>query len=145
MDEKARIPCSKPNPQSWMNHSIGMTGARLSSVASMWNSVTNSYSIPEINVHLVLDGENSKEIFTKLEARKAEIETAIGLPLTWSCPTDARVCRIYTRKDADFRNQKLWPEQHTWLLEALERFNRVFRPLVKELGESVAEAKKNAG
>jgi Domain of unknown function (DUF4268) len=142
MDEKGRIPCSKPNPQSWMNHSIGMTGARLSSVASMWNSATNSYSIPEIGVHLVLDGKTSKEVFGVLEARKTEIEAAIGLSLTWSCPTDARVCRIYTRKDEDFRNQKLWAEQHRWLSEALERFNRVFRPLLKELGESVADAKK---
>jgi hypothetical protein len=138
------FPCSKPKPQSWINHSIGMTGARLSSLASMWNSITNSFSIPEIGVQLVLDGNAAKDVFAALEARKEEIETEIGFPLTWSCPTESRVCRVYARKDAEIRNPKLWAEQHNWLLATLEKFYRVFRPIVKELGESLTAAKNYA-
>lgn len=99
--------------------------------------------MPEINVHLVLDGSTAKETFAALEAKKAEIETAIGFPLTWHCPNDSRVCRIYARKDYDFRDPRNWAQQQNWLLETLEKFNRVFFPLLKGLEESGLRAKTN--
>ncbi len=139
----SQILCAKPYPQNWMRHPIGRTGAWLASIASTWNSLTNSYLMPELRVEFILDGRNSKQEFTVLETRKLEIQDAIDVPLTWHNPADARQCRIYTRTDADIRNQSLWPEQHKWLLETLERFDRVFRPLVRELGQSGVDASKN--
>jgi hypothetical protein len=43
------------------------------------------------------------------------------------------MCRIYERKNADFRKPEHWPEQHQWLKEKLETFHRVFMPIVKDL------------
>jgi hypothetical protein len=43
------------------------------------------------------------------------------------------MCRIYVRRDADFLTPEKWPEQHHWLKEKLERFHKVFAPLVKSL------------
>lgn len=137
VEANSDISCAKPYPHSWMHHSVGRTGAHLTSVASMWNSVTNSFSLPELRVEFVLDGRSAKEEFAVLEAKKQDIERAIGLPLTWHNPPNTKQSRIYTRRDGDIRNQELWPEQHKWLLQTLGTFHRAFRPLVKELGEAV--------
>ncbi|HXV83931.1 MAG TPA: DUF4268 domain-containing protein [Candidatus Binatia bacterium] len=44
LEEKKSFACSSPRPQSWINHPLGVRGAHLSSIASLWNSVTNSYA-----------------------------------------------------------------------------------------------------
>jgi hypothetical protein len=130
VEANSKISCSKPYPHHWMSHSLGKSGARLASVASMWNSGTNSFSSPELRIELIMDGKNSKEAFAALEGKKPEIETAVGLPLTWSNSENVKMCRIYTRKDADVRNSSLWPEQQKWLLQTLETFDRVFKALL---------------
>jgi len=42
-------------------------------------------------------------------------------------------CRIFTRKDADFLNESLWPQQFEWLRQRLEVMHRVLAPIVKAL------------
>jgi hypothetical protein len=132
VESKSGIECGTPHPRHWMTHSIGIGGVHLSSVASMWNSATDSYSIPELRVELVLSGLNPK--LQMLESNKEEMEKNIGQPLTWANVGKPGKCRIYARRDADIRNASLWPEQHKWLFETLETFNRVFKPLMMESG-----------
>ena len=134
MEDKSGIRCQKPYPQHWMNHSIGRSGFHLSSIASMWNSETNTNN-PEIRVELVLMGKNAKQSFAALEQKRVEIEKAIGLPLTWHNPEGKNMCRIYTRTNANFLDSKLWPQQHEWLREKLEIFQKVFAPIVKGLDQ----------
>jgi len=141
VESNSNIQCGTPHPRHWMTHSIGISGVHLSSVASMWNSATNSFSMPELRLELVLNGKNPK--LKTLETKKDEIERAIGLPLTWTNVGSAGKCRIYTRRDADVRNPSHWAEQHKWLLETLETFNRVFKPLLKEADTSLANAENN--
>lgn len=143
VESNSKIQCGKPYPRHWMTHSLGISGAHLSSVVSMWNSGTNDFSMPELRIELVLNGRNSREISGALEVKKEEIEKAVGCPLTWADPGAAGRCRIYARRDADVRNSSLWAEQNRWLLQMLETFNRVFKPLLKEIDESVANAEKN--
>lgn len=134
MEEKSGIRCQKPYPQHWMNHSIGRSGFHLSSIASMWNSETNTNN-PEIRVELVLTSKNAKQNFMSLEQKRPEIERAIGVPLTWHNPEGKNMCRIYTRTNAKFLDPKLWPQQHDWLREKLEIFHKVFAPIVKGLDQ----------
>lgn len=134
MEEKSTIRCQKPSPQHWMNHSIGRSGFHLSSVASMWNSETNTNN-PEIRVELVLTSKDAKQNFMTLEQKRAEIERAIVVPLTWHNPEGKNMCRIYTRTNANFLDPKLWPQQHEWLREKLEIFHKVFAPIVKGLDQ----------
>ncbi len=129
MEQKSSIKCQKAWPQHWMNHSIGRSGIHLASIVSSWDSEKGIKS-PEIRVELILDGDKSKEHFDRLEREKAQIESEIGEPLIWHNPSDKRMSRIYLKQSADFTVESLWPEQHGWLKENLEKFKRVFGPRV---------------
>jgi hypothetical protein len=126
------VKCQKPLPQHWTNHAIGRTGVHLCSIASMWNSETNSKD-PEIRAELYLDGPNAKKEFVALEKQKESIEQALGFSLTWWNPEDKAACRAYTRQDANFMDQKRWPEQFEWLRQHLEKMHSVFAPIMKQL------------
>lgn len=132
MQKSSHIRCQKAYPQHWMNHSIGRTGFHLASIASLWDSETNTRN-PEIRVELVLDGKDAKRHFVDLEADRAQIEKGIGFSLVWHITEEKNMCRIYVRQGADFLNPERWPELHQWLKEKLETFHQVFAPLVKNL------------
>ncbi len=124
MEQKSSIKCQKAWPQHWMNHSIGRSGIHLASVVSSWDSDKGIKS-PEIRVELILDDDKSKEHFDMLDREKAQIESEIGEPLIWHNPSDKRMSRIYLKRSADFTVESLWPEQHAWLKENLEKFKQV--------------------
>lgn len=133
MEEKGSfVKCQKPLPQHWANHAIGRTGVRLTSIISTTNSEANNKG-PEIRAELYMDGPNAKLEFTELEKQKEGIEKALGFSLTWHNPESKAMCRLYTRKDADFLNESLWPQQFDWLRQRLETMHRVFAPIVKNL------------
>ncbi|HEX3717912.1 MAG TPA: DUF4268 domain-containing protein [Verrucomicrobiae bacterium] len=133
MEEKASfVRCQKPSPHQWLNHAIGRSGVHLSSVASIWNSDSGSKG-PEIRVDLYVNGPNAKSEFAELAKQKDAIEKALGFPLTWYNPEDKAMCRLYTRKDADFLNESLWPQQFEWLRQRLETMHKVFAPIMKNL------------
>jgi hypothetical protein len=138
MESRSFIRCAKPAPQHWMNHSIGRSGVHLSSVASTWNSETKVYG-PEIRVDVYLSGPNAKLEFAALEQQRESIETALGFGLTWHNPENKAACRIYTRRDADFTDEALWPEQFEWLRVRAEALHKTFGPIVKGLKQAVAE------
>lgn len=135
------VRCQKPAEQQWMNHAIGRSGYVLASIISTWNSATNSYSSPETRVEFAIMSDHPKEDFAALERKRQEIDRAIGAPVTWHNPSGKKNCKIYVRRDADFRNEALWPEQHQWLKDNLELFYKVFSPLVRSLdSEQPAQA-----
>lgn len=132
LDQNSFIKCRKPAAQHWLISSIGKRGVHLASVASMWDSETNTFQT-EIRVQLILDDANAKANFDLLIQQKAAIEKEIGQPLVWYKPDDANMCRIYVRRSTDFADESLWPEQHAWLRKYLEIFHKVFSPLIRDL------------
>jgi Domain of unknown function (DUF4268) len=126
------VRCQKPLPQHWTNHAIGRSGVHLASVVSTSNSETGTKGT-EIRVALTLDGPDAKQEFAALEIQKESLEHALGFPLTWHNPENKAMCRLFTRKDADFLSENLWPEQFAWLKDRLEIMHRVFAPVVKEI------------
>ena len=132
------IKCQKPLPQSWTNYTLGRSGVHLASVVSIWNSLTGKKG-PEIRAELYLDGPKAKQEFAILEKQKQTIEAKLGLNLTWHNQDNTDSCRLYTRQDADFTNEALWPEQFEWLRTRLEKMHQVFTPLVKDLKQSSLE------
>lgn len=131
-DKHSVVHCRKPAPKHWMNHPLGRTGIHLSSVVSTWNSERSTYE-PEIRAQLYLKGSRAKQDFAALEKEKDDIHKALGFPLTWH-NSAGNACRLYTREDADFRNEALWPQQFEWLRQRLEAMHKVFAPIVKNLG-----------
>lgn len=131
-DAGSFVKCQKPSPQHWTNHAIGRSGMHLDSIVSMWNSETGNKG-PEIRAELYMHGANAKQEFAALLAQKDAIEKALGFPLTWHNPENKAACRLYTRKDTDFMDESLWPQQFEWLREHLEKMHRVLAPIVKSL------------
>ncbi len=126
------VRCQKPLPQHWTNHAIGRSGVHLASVVSTWNSETNAKGA-EIRAELYIDGPNAKADYAALEPQKESIEKALGFPLVWHNPENKAMCRLYTRKDADFMDESLWLQHFEWLRQRLEIMHKIFSPIVKTL------------
>jgi hypothetical protein len=131
-EKKSFVKCQKPGLQNWMNHPLGRSGLHLASVISAWNFETGTKG-PEIRVEVYLDGKTAKQDFSELEKQKAEIERSLGFPLRWYNAEGVKACRLAVRKDADFLNEALWPQQFEWLRQHVETMHRVFAPIVKNL------------
>jgi len=131
-DKGSFVRCQKPLPQHWTNHAIGRSGVHLNSIVSTWNSETNVKG-SEIRAQLYIDGPDAKQEFAALEKQKVTIEKSLGFPLAWHNPANKVMCRLSTRKDADFLNEALWLQQFEWLRERLETMHKVFAPIMKTL------------
>jgi hypothetical protein len=126
------VRCQKPLPQHWTNQAIGRSGVHLTSIVSTWNSETGNRT-PEIRAELYMDGPNAKQEFEALEKQKDSIEKSVGFPLVWHNPQNKAMCKLYTRQDADFLNEQLWPQLFEWLRQRLEIMHKVFSPIMKSL------------
>jgi hypothetical protein len=124
--ERSAIKCRTPRPQHWTTFSIGRSGFQLSATV---NTVEN-----RISTQLFINDENAKTYFALLRAHQAEIEAAVGLPLSWQELPDRIGSRIALyKKDADPTAEADWPNQHQWIADNLQRLDRVFRTRVRNL------------
>ena len=46
---------------------------------------------------------------------RTNVRAALGVALTWHNPENKHMCRISTRKDINFLDEKNWPECFEWL------------------------------
>ena len=124
---------TKPLPQNWMNLAIGRSGFKLSAVASLYDSVNESWDSHELRAELVIEAKEAESYYLLLEQEREVIEEEFGQALSWYNPETARVCRIFIRRAADLTKQEEWPRQHQWLAEHLERLYRVFHDRILRL------------
>ncbi len=111
---------------------LGKSGTHLSAVASTWNDETQKYE-SQIRAEVVLNSPEAKNHFAQILAQKQAIEAEVGEPLVWHNPDNARMCRIYLRKDADIHDRTAWGHQHQWLKDRIATLHRVFGPRVRTL------------
>ena len=116
-----------------MNLAIGHSGFGLAAVASLWNSVAESYETNEVRAECTLTGAQAKAHVTLWEADKAAIEAEVDQPLIWHNPPDTHSARIYVRRAAELRDRNSWPEWHAWRLKRLEALRSTFAKRVKTL------------
>lgn len=133
VEKNSTLKAQKPAHQHWMNLSIGRAGINMGAITSLWNTVTNSYGVPELRVELNLVGPSAKANFAALEERKEDVAAKCGVPITWHNPAEKKSCKLYVRCDGDFTQRSQWPEQFGWLVKNLELFRSVFGPLAQEL------------
>ena len=69
--------------------------------------------------------------YLALDRDKTKIESEIGYSLLWKPETKVRDIWLYW--DADFRERQQWSEQHEWLGDKLEAFQKVLKPRISEL------------
>lgn len=133
------VRCSKPQPHHYMNLPIGRSGVHLAAIISSWNSKTNRKG-GEIRVQLYLHGPKAKQELALLERRKGELEQALGFSLTCHNRERNVQCHLYTRRDADYQDESLWPGQFEWLRDCLEKMHKVFKPIMMDLKVDGEEA-----
>jgi hypothetical protein len=133
LEERTVLRTQKPSYQHWLNLSIGRSGFHLAAIASLWNTETESYSVPELRVELVLNGVGAKEQLDVLRNRSDEFGKRIDVPLVFHSSEESRSCKIYVRRDHDFRERAKWEEGFGWLAKYLQLFSDVFRPIIREL------------
>jgi hypothetical protein len=112
----------KPSRDHW--YSFGIGSARAHTAALLITRDNN------IAVELVMNADDSKDVFRTLYEQKDSIEKAIGEPLDWREMPDKKASRIVVFKQADGYEEETWSEQFAWLRDKLEIFDRVFRPLL---------------
>ena len=113
-------------PRHWHDFSIGRSGAIITTTV---NTREN-----RIGAGVYINHKDySKEFFHLLLEDKEAIEGEFGFALDWQELPDKTACRIAIYKDADPTNENGWAEQHQWLMDVVERFDRAFRPRIKQL------------
>jgi hypothetical protein len=132
-EHDSRIKATKPLPQHWMNIALGRSGFRLAAVASLYDSVAETYESHEVRAEMVVESADSKAHFAQLEAQRRLIEAEVGEQLTWYNPPSKRMCRIYLRKPATLTDRSRWPEYHAWLLAKLGVLHKAFAQRVRLL------------
>jgi len=116
----------KPQPNMWTAFSIGRSGMIL--------SVTASVQKQRIGAELYLADDDAKAFFNLLLQSKEKIEREFGDVLSWQELPEKRASRIAIYKEsADPADEVDWPQQMAWLVDKLQRFDRVFRDRVKRL------------
>ncbi len=118
-----------PNPVSvgFVFFPIGRAGFRLKALMSTLGN--------RLVVRLDMFGPNTSAHFNLLMVNQAEIEDEISelcedVQLEWIEESNAVVLN---RHNIDPTDEADWPNQHAWLAEKLELFDRVFRPRIQNL------------
>ena len=118
------VSLQRPLPRRWTRFGIGRTDFSL--------VATTNRRDRWIRVGLRIDGPAAEALFHLLHAERPAIEQAVGAPLDWQAL--GRAFRISLRKEqVDPTDESNWSDQHKWLADKLELFDRVFRPRVKQL------------
>jgi hypothetical protein len=78
--------------------------------------------------------EKTKAGFNALYAQREQIEKEFGSPLLWNeLPTKIMSTIGITKDNADIMNEDDWENQFAWLVDKLEKLDKVFRRRVREL------------
>jgi len=129
-EKKSAVKCQSAGPRNWMDHPIGNSYCHLSSVILSAGKAVSDANGPALVVSLTIQGQKR---FDAIQAYKAQVENQLGTDLIWYKYGDNKTCYISQQKPADFHDEKLWPQQHAWLKETLEKFQKAFVPIIKDL------------
>jgi hypothetical protein len=121
-----QIKPQKPQPQHWLNISIGKAGFNLNPTASHRDN--------RLGVEVYIHHAESKKMYQALLAQRSSIEQALGFELDWQELPDAHACRIATwRQDSPIEDETQWGAYLDWFVQRIVKMNAVFRPLIQGL------------
>lgn len=116
----------KPSPQHWSNFALGKSDFNLSAIMSVRDNF--------IRADLYINTETSKEDFRKLKEKYQQDSLHfISDNVIWEEVPDKKMSWIYLKKAANVKDRKDWANQHQWFMETLEKFDKFFRPKIKQL------------
>lgn len=126
------VKSQKPLPQHWTNFAIGRSYFGLAATANT--------SDKKISVLLSCHGPDAKPHFHLLYKDKQKIESELGEELCenleWRENPGKKESQVVVAVNMDPTRRDKWEEQHLWLLQTLEKFNKIFSPRIKKLQAS---------
>ncbi|MCY4114820.1 MAG: DUF4268 domain-containing protein [Chloroflexi bacterium] len=133
MQSDGAIPCRRPRPQAYMTHNLGVSGIRVVSFFTTWNSARETSSIGELRVALEFFGRDRQARFDGLAESADLIHRDAGQPYHWQPWESESIKRVMVRTDAELEDRDKWPDYQTWLKTEVERMFSVLVPKVREL------------
>ena len=133
MESSSEIPVTNPSPTSYITHRAGITGLRVVSFFTTWNSARGNFSIGELRVALEFFSRDRLKRFTELSDSKELIGREAGQPYFWQPWESATIHRVMVRKDADIEDRQKWPDYQKWLKTEVKRIFRVLVPKAKDV------------
>lgn len=125
-DANCQISSPNPVPKPFVFLRLGKAGIRL--------KVSISKGKRRLSVGLDMFDEKATAYFNLLVQNREEIEQEFGISLEWDELPAQKSSRVSLhKKDTDPTDEEDWPDQHAWLAEKLELFDRVFRQRIQAL------------
>jgi hypothetical protein len=119
------VSTQKPQAQHWTVATIGRSGVFLTAVALATKK--------ELRTELVIHGPQAKPNFHLLYDDRDAIEAELGMTLEWrELPERKHSYVVIRQSNTDPTLREQWPEQHTWLRQRLEAFQKAFAPRLKK-------------
>ncbi len=116
----------KPQPQHWTNFALGKSDFHLAAVSSVRDNF--------LRVEFLIKSNTSKEDFRKLKEKFENLSyEKISPDLIWDELPDKKVSWVYLKKNANVKDKSDWNNQHQWFMETLEKFDKFFRPIIKQI------------
>lgn len=127
--EKARIQLYSnvaPGRDHWLSAGSGLSGVHYSMI----------FNHDEARVDFVMgraSKEQNKLLFDHIHKRADALTQAYGAPLDWRRMADKKVSIIEAKQSFDGHNREAWPAMIDWLVEHVQRMERVFDPEIAGL------------
>lgn len=120
------IRMQNPYPQCFTNMSLGRSNFAL-------GALVNSRDC-SINIWMSINGDKANEYFDKLYniAYKDSLNK-ISSELVWDKLEEQISSNVTLKTNGDFTNKSEWPAQFAWFKENLEKFDKFFRPKIKDI------------
>ncbi len=112
-----------PRPQYWFDVTLGKSHIHISNTC---NTDDNT-----VGVRIYIGNKIAETMLPFLEARKTEIETAIGKKLIWNPNPDNRDKVILLQYPTDFSDQLKVEEALEWMVNYTVKFREVFHKIIK--------------
>lgn len=119
----------KPSPQHWCLIALGKSGFHLSLTVNSQKQVVSV--LLEINTD---NAENNKKYFDSLKSDyESQAAAAISDKLVWQRLDDKKVSLVSLSEKYDFLDENTRKEQFEWFFDTANKFNKFFRPKIKNL------------
>lgn len=117
-----------PSKENWLSGATGRTGLQFNYLIFIDSSAAIELSIA------TSDKDLNKQIFDKLVAQKAVIESTCGSALEWVRLDDKQSCKIrYQLTTAGLRDLDDWPQTQDAMIDAMKRFSNALKLHIQAL------------
>lgn len=118
-------------PRNWVGINSGVRGISFNFVVRK----------DAARVDMYIDTGNrdlNKAVFDSLYQSKAEIEREFEEPMIWERLDTKQACRIKAEQDGNVLDRDQWPTMMNYMLSAMTRLDRTFRPKLPEVMKQVS-------